>query len=623
MQAQNEAKIGTVQLQNLDQLCHEMIEAVGAAILLHRGGRILNANAALEKLTGYSREELLAMDYLCLAPAELRELARQNHMASLDGSARAMRFESRVLLKSGDQCPAEICLHRVELFGLPTVVVSVRDLSERRRADVLERQMRRSLNQIIDGNPVPTFVIDAEHKVTHWNKACAEITGVPAAEMLGSNQQWRPFYADERPVMADLVVDGAIEAGIDTHYKGRFQRSTVSAGAFEAEDFFPHFGESGRWLHFTAAPLRDDEGRITGAIETLRDVTERQLAVEELRKAHAGLEELVARRTQQLSESNKALERDVAKREAAEQELLRRNAELTTLNTQLSDAKQQLVQSEKLASIGQLAAGVAHEINNPIGYVHSNIGSLEKYLDDLFEMLVTYQTSEAAIGDPQAAAKIKSMREALDLDFLREDIPQLIQESKEGITRVKKIVQDLKDFSHVDSTDTFQLANLHQGIDSTLNIVANEIKYKADVVKEYGELPDVECLPTQINQVVMNICVNAAHAMSDTGRGKITIRTGCAGENVWIEIADTGSGIPPEVLSKIFDPFFTTKPIGKGTGLGLSLSYGIIKNHNGRLAVKSEVGKGTTFRITLPIKHVEEAAEPKAETESVSEDWSL
>ncbi len=508
-------------------------------------------------------------------------------------------------------------------FSPPIVLARVHTHLEYQRVDALQRELQRTLNQIIDGTPVPTFVIDAQHKVTHWNKACAEITGVAAAEMLGGNQHWRPFYPEERPVMADLVVDGAIEAGIDTHYKGRFQRSTVAVGAFEAEGFFPHFGESGRWLHFTAAPLRDDEGRITGAIETLRDVTERQLAVEELRKAQAGLEELVEKRTMQLSESNKALEQDIAKREAAEQELLRRNTELTTLNTQLSDAKQQLVQSEKLASIGQLAAGVAHEINNPIGYVHSNIGSLEKYLVDLFEMLSAYESAEAAIAEPAIAVKVKSMRESLDLDFLREDIPQLMSESKEGITRVKKIVQDLKDFSHVDSTDTFQLANLHQGIDSTLNIVANEIKYKADVVKEYGELPDVECLPTQINQVIMNICVNAAHAMGDTERGKITIRTGCTGENVWIEIADTGSGIPPEVLSKIFDPFFTTKPIGKGTGLGLSLSYGIVKNHNGRLAVKSEVGKGTTFRITLPIKHVEGAAEPEVDAEPVQEDWSL
>ncbi|MBK8401811.1 PAS domain S-box protein [Propionivibrio sp.] len=622
-QARVEVNVAAFPPEGVDQLCLQMIEAIGAAVMLHRGGRILSVNRALEELSGYTRAELLAMDFLDLATDQTRERVRKGHGENLAGDAASSRYESQIKTKSGAVCAVEVHLSRIVLEGLPTVVVSLRDLTERKRADSLQRQMRRTLNQIIDGNPVPTLVIDAEHKVTHWNKACAEITGVPAQELIGTNEQWRPFYAEERPIMADLVANGAIESGFDTLYEGRFKRSAVASGAFEAEGFFPHFGESGRWLFFTAAPLLDDDGHIIGAIETLQDVTERRVAEEELRNAQAGLEELVERRTQQLSTINQELAGDIAKREAAERELMRRNAELTALNTQLSDAKQQLVQSEKLASIGQLAAGVAHEINNPIGYVHSNIGSLEKYLEDVFEMLVAYETAEAAIGDPQTAAQIKSMRELLDIEFLREDIPQLMQESKEGITRVKKIVQDLKDFSHVDTTDTFQMANLHQGIDSTLNIVANEIKYKADVVKEYGELPEIECLPTQINQVIMNICVNAAHAMSDTERGKITIRTGCAGNNVWIEIADTGSGIPAEILAKIFDPFFTTKPIGKGTGLGLSLSYGIVQNHNGRLAVKSEVGKGTTFRITLPVKHVEGAPVLQENSESVEEDWSL
>jgi signal transduction histidine kinase len=493
--------------------------------------------------------------------------------------------------------------------GLPTIVATLTDLTERKRSLAVQRYMQQALGQIIDGNPVPTFVINARHEVTHWNKACAEITGVAAAELVGTNQQWRAFYPAERPVMADLVANGAIEAGFDNLYHGLFKRSTVAVGAYEAEAFFPNFGTGGRWLFFTAAPLRDGEGRIVGAIETLQDVTERRLAEDALRKTQAGLEDLVERRTQQLAESNKELAEDIAQREAAEQELRKRYTELTELNVQLSDTKQQLVQSEKLASIGQLAAGVAHEINNPIGYVHSNIGALEKYLDDVFEMLSVYEAAEDAIGDPATLDRVKALRKSLDIEFLREDIPQLMKESREGITRVKKIVQDLKDFSHVDSTAEYQWANLHQGIDSTLNIVANEIKYKAEVVKEYGELPEVECLPTQINQVVMNLCVNAAHAMNDGPRGKITIRSGCAGENVWIEIADTGSGIPPDILKKIFDPFFTTKPIGKGTGLGLSLSHGIIRQHNGTLDVESEVGKGTTFRITLPIKHVESAPE--------------
>ena len=177
-----------------------------------------------------------------------------------------------------------------------------------------------------------------------------------------------------------------------------------------------------------------------------------------------------------------------------------------------------------------------------------------------------------------------------------------MKESRDGITRVKKIVQDLKDFSHVDAQDEWQWADLHKGLDSTLNIVWNEIKYHAEVIKEYGEIPEVECFPSQLNQVFMNLLVNAAHAITD--KGIITIRTGRQGEEVFIRIADTGKGIPEENLKRVFDPFFTTKPVGKGTGLGLSLSYGIMQKHNGRIEVQSEVGKGATFTLWLPIKHL-------------------
>ena len=442
--------------------------------------------------------------------------------------------------------------------------------SERKRSLEAKRYMEQFLAQIVDGDPVPTLVINAEHRVTHWNKACAVITGVPAAEMIGTDRQWSAFYTQERPLMADLIVSGEL-GRLDAFYHGSLRRSAIIPDAWEAESFFPNFGDGGRWLYFTAAPLRDGEGRIVGAIETLQDVTERRRAEEGLREHQAHLEELVARRT-----------------------------------AQLSDAKQQLVQQEMLASIGQLAAGVAHEINNPIGFIHSNIGTLENYLGNLFTVLQAYQEAEPLIADPAVAAHLKGLREKMDLPFLREDIPQLVGESKEGISRVKKIVQDLKDFSRVDSSQEWHFTDLHQGLDSTINIVANEIRYKADVVKEYGKLPQVECLASQLNQVFMNLLVNAAHAMG-AQRGTITIRTGCAGDSVWLEFSDTGSGIPESIRQKIFDPFFTTKPVGKGTGLGLSLSYGVIQKHNGRIEVASEVGKGTTFRITLPVRHIERA----------------
>jgi two-component system NtrC family sensor kinase len=275
------------------------------------------------------------------------------------------------------------------------------------------------------------------------------------------------------------------------------------------------------------------------------------------------------------------------------------------LTTEIADRKQlegQLLQSEKLASIGQLAAGVAHEINNPIAFVQSNLGTLGAYLETLLNLISAYRDAEGLIDSADVVDKLGRLRKNSQLDCLVEDVPSLMRETSEGIFRVRQIVQNLRDFSRIDASPGWEMADLHKGIDATLNIVAHEIKYAADVVKEYGQVPEIECLPSQLNQVILNLMMNAAYAAGST-RGKIVVSTGSEGaDKVWISVADTGCGIAKENLSRIFDPFFTTKPVGKGTGLGLSLSYGIIKKHRGSIDVQSEVGVGTTFRITLPTR---------------------
>jgi PAS domain S-box-containing protein len=454
----------------------------------------------------------------------------------------------------------------------------------------LPSQAEVELNEFFDGNPVATFAINRYHVITHWNKACEQLLGWTRACMVGTRNQWQPFFHKERPLLSDLIVAG--DDNIAEHYPGHSMRSTLIPGAYETEDFFPNIGASGHWLHFTAAPLRDAEGNVVGAIETLRDVTERRVAENALRKAKDGLEHIVEKRTAQLAQANDKLADDIR--------------QLTELNDLLAAAQQQLVQSEKLASIGQLAAGVAHEINNPIGYIFSNIGTLQNYLAQLFEMLDAYQEAEASIAQPAVTARLRAMRERIDLDFLRQDIPALMRESGEGLVRVRHIVEDLKDFSRADNNQEWNRVDLHQGIDSTLNIVANEVKYRADVVKAYGDIPEIECLPLQINQVVLNLVVNAAQAMG-TERGKITLRTGMADPHtIKLEVEDTGNGIAPDALSRIFDPFFTTKAVGQGTGLGLSLAYGIVQKHRGRIEVDTELGRGTCFRVLLPIRHKEE-----------------
>ena len=294
-----------------------------------------------------------------------------------------------------------------------------------------------------------------------------------------------------------------------------------------------------------------------------------------------------------LTQTNELLRAEIAERRRVE-------SELRAINEKLKEAQNRLLQSEKLASVGQLAAGVAHEINNPVGYIKSNLGTLRRYLDDLILVMDAYQAVDAALVDhPEIIDKLRTLKEKVDLEYLKQDVQDLLRESEEGVERVQGIVQDLKDFSHVDEAE-WQWADLHKGLESTLNIVRNELKYKADVVKEYGNLPLVECIPSQINQVFTNLLVNASQAIEE--HGSITIRTGHDGDEVWVSVADTGRGIASENLQRIFDPFFTTKPVGKGTGLGLSLSYGIVHTHNGRIEVDSQVGRGTTFTVRLPVR---------------------
>jgi len=260
----------------------------------------------------------------------------------------------------------------------------------------------------------------------------------------------------------------------------------------------------------------------------------------------------------------------------------------------------QLLQSEKLAAIGQLAAGIAHEINTPIGFVNSNLNSLDTYLHDIFTVLDAYDAllADSSIA-PEALQNLLELKRQKDIDYLRTDIPQLIAESQEGLSRVRDIIQDLKDFSHAESNN-WTLSDLHKGLDSTLNIINNELKYRCTVHKEYGDIPEIVCLPSQLNQVFMNLLLNAAQAIES--KGDIIIRTRCNDREVWVEIEDNGKGIAPEHLPRLFEPFFTTKPIGKGTGLGLSISQNIVRKHGGRIEVSSKVGLGTTFRVWLPIR---------------------
>ena len=298
-----------------------------------------------------------------------------------------------------------------------------------------------------------------------------------------------------------------------------------------------------------------------------------------------------------------ALVRDITRRKEAEEMLHKAMSELETAHDELKTSHQRIVQQEKMASIGQLAAGVAHEINNPVGFIMSNLNAMNKYTERLLRFMefqngIIEKIKPGREDGGAFLAEINERKKTDKIDFILGDMNDVVKESLEGAERVKRIVQDLKSFSRVDEKE-YKLADINNGLETTINVVWNELKYKATVRKEYGDLPKTKCNPGQLNQVFMNILVNAAHAIEE--QGEIGIKTEHIGDSIIVTISDTGSGMPKEVQERIFEPFYTTKEAGKGTGLGLSIAYDIIKKHKGDISVQSEAGKGTTFTVTIPV----------------------
>jgi signal transduction histidine kinase len=300
-------------------------------------------------------------------------------------------------------------------------------------------------------------------------------------------------------------------------------------------------------------------------------------------------------------------QRDTSARPPADsiEELRASHRRLEALTGELRENQAQLVQSEKMAAIGHLAAGVAHEINNPVGYVTSNLGTLREYVAVFKELVAEYGRADSALrgGDRSGALaaldRVAAIRREQDLDFILEDVDQLLDDSAEGTRRVAEIVQGLKGFARSDEQQVRE-ASVNDCLEATLKVVWNELKYKCSVEKRLGPVPAISCYPGKLNQVFMNLLVNAAQAIP--GRGEVTVESGTEGDQVFVRVSDTGEGIPAERLERIFEPFFTTKQPGRGTGLGLAISRSIVEEHGGRLEVASREGRGTAFTVRLPVE---------------------
>jgi two-component system NtrC family sensor kinase len=680
-------------------------------------GRLLEVNTKYCEMSGYSRDELLAMMISDIDAVETAEDAKRHaEQIVRNGSD---RFETKHRRRDGSTFDVEVSATYWPDEG-GQFLVFIHDISQRILIEHQVRSSREQLRQFLDHLPGSAYLKDADSRVMLASMGFKRLFGTDPRDMVGRRSDeifpgelGRKIIEDDRRILASgktevieeklggriyestkfviheqgkaylggITLDETARArnrkrveallALVTEQGMMEERAFLTFGLEKAEALtdsrigFLHFvnedQESIELVTWTEGALKgcqagyDSHYPISQAGIWADCFRERKpvvfndyagyVAKRGLPTGHARLDRLISVPVieegmvrMMMGVGNKDGDYDafdiesvqligndlwrIVRRGRLENEMKTQLERITALNAKLTQAQGQLLQSEKMASIGQLAAGVAHELNNPIGFIQSNIGTLQEYVADLIELLDFADEAIERLGDAATCDALRQLKEAKDLGFLRQDISQLLAESKDGTDRVRRIVQNLKDFSHV-SEEEWSWADLQKGIESTLNLVWNEIKYKAEVDRQFGDLPEVYCMPSQLNQVFMNLLVNAAQAIES--KGKITIRSGFEEgtlqeeARVWIEIEDTGKGIPPENLTRIFDPFFTTKPVGKGTGLGLSLAWSIVRKHKGTIKVSSELGKGTTFLIVLPVERVDDEAPDDATDAATNE----
>jgi PAS domain S-box-containing protein len=429
-----------------------------------------------------------------------------------------------------------------------------------------QRESEARLRLLLESSGEGVYGVDLAGRCTFINTAAAAMLGCRPDETLGRDMHvfthykrndGSPYPAEECPVLRVLATGEGCRVDREVLWRN-------DGSAFSAE--------------YSAYPIRDGQV-IKGAVVTFTDITRRRQAEEQLHVQNALLQQTAR-----------------SEREAHEA---------------LKKAQSQLVQSEKLAALGQMVAGVAHEINNPLAFVINNLAVLQRDARSLRDLLVLYQQAGACLEEhqPTLALSVGALAERIDLDYTLDNLEGLIGRSRDGLKRIEQIVRDLRDFARLDDSD-LQEVNLNTGIESTIHILrAQGRRQEVELIMDAAALPVVCCYPAKINQVVLNLVANAIDACPPGGR--VTVGTRPAPHGVHIHVRDTGCGIDPAIRDKIFDPFFTTKPPGKGTGLGLSISYQIIRDHGGTIQVQSYPGQGTCFTITLPLKPVPQDQRPR------------
>ena len=498
-----------------------------------------------ETVTGYTAEEFNNDPFLWLnmVVEEDREIVRDHASRILEGKD-VGAIEHRIRRKDGSvrwvsNTPV---LHRDQDGILISYDGVIRDITGHKQAEEALRESEQRLKIILHGSPISTFVIDKDHRVIYWNEALEHLSGIKTEDIVGTCDHWKAFYDSKRPCMADLIVDGALEA-IPEWYPSKFSKSQLINEAYEAIDFFPSLKGKGKWLRFTAAVIRNTAGDLVGAIETLEDITESKQTDEERKKLEA-----------------------------------------------------QLMQAQKMEALGTLAGGIAHDFNN------------------ILSAIIAYAEGGKHIVP--------------DTDKVRKNIDEILKVS----SRARDLVKQILAFSRRTKHEYIQLkldATVKESLKMLRAILPKTIEIRQNLPANGRVMAD----STQIHQVVMNLCSNAAHAMGERGGvldvslNKVDVHEGAEafaldlppGPYLRLSVSDTGHGMTPEVLERIFEPYFTTKEKGRGTGLGLSVVHGIVKSHKGAITCKSIPGEGTTIDIYLPeIEFKKEAAAPRSGMSSLN-----
>jgi two-component system NtrC family sensor kinase len=586
-------------------------------------GYFKQINPVCEKTLGYTTQEFFSQQWIEFIHPEDRQATIQQ-LETLTSDTSAVQFENRYRCKDGSYkwllwnaaaCPEQRLIYAV-----------ARDNTECKQAEAARWESEEHFRLLVEGvKDYAIMMLDPEGRVISWNAGAERIKQYQSSEIIGESVS--RFYTKE-----DIEL-GKPQQGL---------KIAALQGRFEDEGWRVRKDGSCFWANVVLTALRTEDGRLRGFARVTRDITERQLAQQALQQAHDELEKRVVQRTSELTQANERLKQEIAKHEETEAALRQSKARLKNQTQQLEAEKQhvtslleklqhtqaQLIHTEKMSTLGQLIAGIAHEINNPVGFIYGNLDYATCYITDLMRLVDLY-----SLHYPQPVPPIQAEKNAIDLDFLMADMPKLLSSMKVGATRLRQIILSLHNFLRTEQTEMSPV-DLHEGLDSTLLILRHRLKGSDEhpeitVIKEYGSLPSVECFAAQINQVFMHLLTNAIDALqtSTAPRGtpreiRITTdvmdmrveREGAIAQekipHAVIEIADNGVGMSEDVCKRVFEPFFTTKPTGKGTGLSLSISYQlVVEQHGGQLTCVSEPRKGAKFVIALPIRQDQLKAE--------------